>query len=239
MQTSITDTKQSREMITGGTGKSIPPPDKARFSLWQASSQTGTLPWITVSDIQTSSDSGASSGGFPPGPNPMNHFVNLNGLQNRSYHGQNFVWPGRNASFKSAVYLDFNGNPSSKFYIGLSSVITAATDPTSVDSIVIGSIKATGLGWSDWFVICSVGGVITSVNTKMPVVNLARNKLEFTLNNGIVTATINNKVVAQINTNIPTIALAINWWLQGTDGANVGTSFTYTEFMYAENSTPS
>src|SRR5258708_32921030 len=185
--------------------------DKARWALWEASDGVGNAFTVTNDQFSTS-DSGANTSWLPPAAQRgMVIQVNLNGLQSRAYHGQEFAWPGRYTRFSSVLILtDDVDAVGATFFIGLSNLITAAADPTSAVSIGFYVTKTAGGFFGTWAAVCSVRGVKTTVDATVPIVQGPRYRCSFTLKHDSAIFFVDSQSVATIRTHLPLLPLAMD-----------------------------
>jgi hypothetical protein len=232
---------------TGNGGGSIPSPDVARYILWEAVPNESLDNFLATNDVI-----GGNGGVFtvPPTAN-SNPALRMQSQEaaNDFVEGAAQIWPDRRVTFKTACYAGYYTLPD---FAG--PAVTAAlgiVDGGLADGCWFGFVKNAGADTiSNWIFQCSSGGVVTAVDTGIPVspgavpsntspiVNGHRYELEFTLENGVATALIDGEIAAVINTNIPTGVVLFPYLIIATSATPAGNAYLTVEYVYVENATP-
>jgi hypothetical protein len=122
----------------------------------------------------------------------------------------------------------------------MASTTIANVNPTSVDCAGI-SFSVNGSLVSNFFLVSSNSGSVTSVDLGISANDGLRHEIGFVLDAGVLTAIIDGIMISghTVTTNLPTSLLGFNWWSNGVSGYYDPPSCTVkTEYMYAENVTP-
>jgi hypothetical protein len=204
----------------------LPTPDKARYALWQVSSNT----WLTSLDTITAGSGGGGSVTGNAASASGGESLTIN--NSVAFNGLVFVWPTRTINFLSTCNVTINST-NSTIYWGLSNIAvgTGLPDPTTGDSILIG-ISGVGTNAGNWLIVTSIGGVKTTVNSGVAVVQGVRNSLKLIVTGGVATMYVNGTAIATSST-LPTAhALGIVFW-NFTNGFSIATT---VEYMYVDSS---
>ena len=234
-----TERQQNILSSPAAAGAGLPTPDVARFALWESGGNSGTtLPdfsgfTVVTNDVGTFiSLAGAESftGNPPTATEGMSQTVsNADALE---FYGAPFALPENSIDFKSTIKLGSAG----KFYVGMSSLapgLTSLTDPTTVDSMLLGS---NGVN-PNFVLITTIGGVAHTVDTGI-VIDNKRHVIEIKYTPGAtpqVQAYIDGALVATSLTDLPVAALGVMWYLPATPTGATTSDF---EYMFAETPTP-
>lgn len=242
-QNKITDST-AQNFISGGNAW-LPLPDRARFALWQASTNPPdqSSQWETLFDKLTTGDGGALELGYfaPTSVHGPLYEVAVQGggagHNHRGYWGQSFMAPQNTIKCKGIIWIAYDINAAqSNHYVGLSNQHDI-TDPLTGDCAMIGIQKAANLVPGNFFFFVGVGGVVTTVDTKIPN-DQNRHQFDITISNGRANLIIDGALVCSVTTNLPTAPLNLTWYLLGNDTGAGGTTVAIMEYLYGEQSTP-
>jgi hypothetical protein len=203
---------------------SLPSPDVARFSMWEASGVAG-FNFYTINDDISVGNVGTSSVNAPTATTGTSVTMNKGG-----WLGEKFVWPTRNILFESIITLNVLGN--STVYFGLTdSATNGPTDPTTDDFIGI-----VYNGGTNWTLITSIAGSVHQDSSgDIPYVAGQRVRASVQASGGTARLYING-VQAGILSTLPTSnPLGMTWWSNGNGPTN---TLNTIEYMYTTNATP-
>jgi hypothetical protein len=247
IQNAIRNSEKFQEQISGSFGGgTIPSPEKSRWSLMEspAAPLSAASNPITTNDSITTSDSGAENWflGPPDIADGANLTISVTGVPGghilRTWQGTLWIYPGRRITVKGTLLYSWQDQTSgAKYLVGICDTIGGG-DPLTVGCVMVGLVKPSGALPGNWILFTSNVGIITSVDTQVPIVLGQRYSFQIVMNNGVVTLYINGIPVAGSKTNLPTNPLGINWYLQGIAAAGGTKTFATFEYLYAENSTP-
>lgn len=210
----------------------LPQPDSSIFAYWSAVSGGGSG-WTVIFDNLSVGYSGDSHADATA--TSASTFILTNGC---GAIGNAYIWPTRDIVYKSTCLLTATGTTAFRFWgITNASVGTSGPpNPMTADCIGI-EVFETGSGVSNFFLVTSIGGTPSSVDSGVPCVSGTRYELGFTVHAGIVTLQINGVSVTTSATNLPTSnALSLAYCQQRTGGF-VDFS-TALEYNYCSNATP-
>jgi hypothetical protein len=240
-----------RISATGGVTPpaGLPRPDVANFHLMEAdpsaNSPSSSSVWISLKDYSTQIFAGDSSYSLasPTATDGWAAEVTVTAHpSSTSTFATNNQWaqPARKITFLSTMHAAILASSSSYVQIGMASTTIANVNPTSVDCAGI-SFSVNGSLVSNFFLVSSNSGSVTSVDLGISANDGLRHEIGFVLDAGVLTAIIDGIMISghTVTTNLPTSLLGFNWWSNGVSGYYDPPSCTVkTEYMYAENVTP-
>lgn len=254
MREQLGGTQQDLEFLSGVSGGGIPTPDKAHASWYFISPANATL--AQVGQILAENEGPVTYTGSPSVAdvysNPTASAGSrvqksvLNSPTMSTIYADKSYYPARKTTVKFTICYDQTGNDTHlEHYIGLTDAITLE-DPFdfvtwgNLSSIFIGFQKAKNVAPGNLFLYTATGGVLTSVDTGVPIVLGKRYKCRLAIANGKVTAVIDGKAVAVSTTNVPqTPPLALGFYVHSSNtGAGTSTGKVFFEYLYGENATP-
>lgn len=234
----------AQNFISGGNAW-LPLPDRARFAMWQASTSPPdqSSQWETILDKLTTGDGGALEIQYVPPSNISGPAYEIAvqgggaGHNHRGYWGQRFMSPQNTLKCKGIIWIAYDVVAAqSNHYVGLSNQADI-TDPLTGDCALVGIQKAANIVPGNFFFYVGVGGVVTTVDTKI-VCDGNRHEFDIDILRSRANLIIDGKLVASISTNLPTAPLCLTWYLLGNDTGAGGTTVALIEYLYGEQSTP-
>ncbi len=227
---------------------SLPTPERAHFALFEVQSLNGsiTVPLTVTNDQLTPTDSGAINVSLnPPDVNGGSSatFAVVGGTYGatlRVYNGQSFIYPGRRTVVRGALRFSSDINAAQgQYFVGVADSSGGfPRDPLTGSVLFVGVEKVANVAPGNWILFVSNAGAVTRVNTGIPIDQDERDSFEIIMNAGIVTVSINGVLCGSATTNLPTVPLALTWYLHGSATAAGGTNLGTIEYLYAENATP-
>lgn len=154
--------------------------------------------------------------------------------QTQSYSGRNFIYPGRFTRCLFTMKYDDQGDNTvaGEYYQGISQSVAGGGDPVTnmnTGCVVVGVQKVANIAVGNWQLYCvnvDNGGnyFLTTVDTKVPIVNGHRYVVELTVKAGRAVVRIDDLIVAVSFTNVP------------NDSANTNTGNNLCQLFYANGS---
>lgn len=246
IQNAIRNSEKFQEQISNVSGGGLQLPDKTRWCLFEspAAPLSAASNPVVTNDVISTTDSGANNLSLNP-PDAINGAsITLSvvgggfGHNLRTWQGMFWIYPQRLIVIKGTLRYRYDiVAAQGEYLVGLCDT-GGGVDPRTVGLVMVGIEKIANVPAGNWILFVGNGGVVTRVDTGVPVNQDERDTFTIVISGGVVGITINGLARASTNANLPSNPLGINWYIHGNATGAGGTNFMTFEYLYAENSTP-